>query len=167
MAKEYNYYPYRNEDPYDSNYLNNLKAWTVPPFLHYEDRNSMAFGIEIRVPMLDHIFLDFVCSFKPEDLLRGQTKQLLRSSMRGIVPDQVLDQKKKFGFAAPLNEYIFFNIDNTYRFYTEQIEGVPFIHHKNASLLAQKALKEKDGISLMYFWRILSVSVWYKTFFND
>jgi asparagine synthase (glutamine-hydrolysing) len=127
----------------------------------------MAFGIEIRVPMLDHIFLDFVCSFKPEDLLNGQTKHLLRTSMRGIVPDQVLDQKKKFGFAAPLNDYIFFNTDNTFRFYSQQVNGVPFINQKNAFALAHKALKEKDEKSLMYFWRILSVSVWYKTFFND
>ena len=167
LNSNYIYYPYDNKDPYDANYLNYLKAWTIPPFLHYEDRNSMAFGIEIRVPMLDHILLQFVSSFRPEDLLSGQTKNLIRTSMRQIVPDSILDQKNKFGFAAPLNEYLLINPEKTYRFFLEQTEGISFISYESMKHLARKAILERDETSLMYMWRILSVSVWYKTFFHE
>ncbi len=68
----YVFYQFRNKDPYKANLLNNLRSWTVPQFLHYEDRNSMAFGVEIRVPMLDHVFMEYVMRFRPEDLLKNR-----------------------------------------------------------------------------------------------
>jgi asparagine synthetase B (glutamine-hydrolysing) len=52
---------------------------TLPRMLHYQDRISMAFSIESRVPFLDHRLIEFVHSLRDEDLLSlGQTKYILR-----------------------------------------------------------------------------------------
>lgn len=165
-AKNYSFYPHRNADPYFANLRNNLRSWTVPPFLHYEDRNSMAFGVEIRVPMLDHEFFEFVTAYRPEDLLKGRSKQALRESMRGIVPDEVLDQKGKFGFAAPLERFVAYEPAATHRFFREQVERVPFFDQKLAFRLAKEVLIGRRQNHFHYFWRVLSVAVWYNAFFS-
>ena len=75
---------------------------SLPSLLHFEDRNSMAFSIESRVPFLDHRLVEFVFSLSDEDKLSsGVTKKILRDSLRGIVPDAILDRKDKKGFVTP------------------------------------------------------------------
>lgn len=76
--------------------------FSVPSLLRYEDRNSMAFSIESRVPFLDHRIVEFLCSLPTEyKLNKGRTKEILRRSMRGTVPDAILDRRDKVGFVTP------------------------------------------------------------------
>jgi asparagine synthase (glutamine-hydrolysing) len=75
----------------------------LPLLLRYGDRNSMSWSIESRVPFCSRPVAEFVFSL-PEDYLLGpdgMSKRLLRDSMRGIVPDTILDRKDKIGFATP------------------------------------------------------------------
>ncbi len=75
---------------------------SLPSLLHYEDRNSMAFSIESRVPFLDHRLVEFVFSLDDADKFRlGQTKYMLRQSLTGLVPDSILKRKDKKGFVTP------------------------------------------------------------------
>ena len=65
------------------------------------DRTSMAVSLEARVPLLDRRLIEF--SFGLAENLRyhgGQTKGLLRQAYRGILPDHILDRRKK-GFGIP------------------------------------------------------------------
>ena len=70
--------------------------------LRYTDRNSMAHSREVRLPFLDHRLVDF-CLRLPESYLYrdGQSKWILRESLRGIVPSTILDRRDKVGFATP------------------------------------------------------------------
>jgi asparagine synthase (glutamine-hydrolysing) len=80
-----------------------LLSDSLPALLRYEDRNSMAFSIESRVPFLTPDLMTFVLSL-PESYLLGDdgtTKRVLRDAMRGIVPDVILDRRDKIGFATP------------------------------------------------------------------
>jgi asparagine synthase (glutamine-hydrolysing) len=75
---------------------------SLPTLLRYEDKNSMHFSIESRVPFLDHRIVEFALSCPANALLKnGETKRLLRDAMRGVVPDAVIDRKDKLGFANP------------------------------------------------------------------
>ena len=70
----------------------------VDDMLHYFDRASMAHSLEVRVPFLDHEFVEF-CATIPAGLKvrRAKTKHLLKEAARGIVPDSIID-KPKTGF---------------------------------------------------------------------
>jgi len=71
--------------------------------LRYEDRNSMAFSIESRVPFLTPALAQFAVGM-PDDYLiapDGTGKLVLRRSLRGLVPDPILDRRDKIGFATP------------------------------------------------------------------
>jgi asparagine synthase (glutamine-hydrolysing) len=80
-----------------------LTETTLPQLLHYEDRNSMAFSIESRVPFLTPGVVNFLFQL-PEDYIispGGTTKAIFRCAMRGIVPDIILDRRDKIGFRTP------------------------------------------------------------------
>lgn len=71
------------------------------------DRMSMANGLEVRVPMLDIELVRF-CANLPSDfkLHRGRVrKHILRESLRGDVPDEILDRPKS-GFNVPLEAWM-------------------------------------------------------------
>jgi asparagine synthase (glutamine-hydrolysing) len=71
--------------------------------LRYEDRNSMASSIESRVPYLTPAIVEFAAGL-PDDFLIGSDglgKLVLRRSLRGLVPDQILDRRDKIGFNTP------------------------------------------------------------------
>jgi asparagine synthase (glutamine-hydrolysing) len=165
-ANSYIFYRYHDKDPYFANVLNNLHSWTIPQFLHYEDRNSMAFGIEIRVPMLDHVFWEFVSTYTPQDLLKYRTKQFLRDALKGKVPDPVLKQRLKHGFAAPLERFVYYNKTATIDFYHNQIQHVPFFNQPEIIRLGKAVVLNGDPSRFHYFWRVLSTAIWYNTFFH-
>jgi len=70
--------------------------------LHYEDRNSMAFGVETRLPFLDYRLVEFLYGLGPElKIERGWTKAVLRRAMGGILPEEVRWRSDKMGFVTP------------------------------------------------------------------
>jgi asparagine synthase (glutamine-hydrolysing) len=75
---------------------------SLPTLLQFEDRNSMAFSIESRVPFLDHRLVEFAFRLPDSEKLRnGETKRLLRKSLEGILPPAIVDRKDKKGFVTP------------------------------------------------------------------
>jgi asparagine synthase (glutamine-hydrolysing) len=82
--------------------LDDLFVDTLPMLLRMEDRSSMAFSLEARVPLLDHHVVDYGLSL-PDDLKirNGWSKFAVRRAMQGIVPDLVRMRKTKLGFAVP------------------------------------------------------------------
>jgi asparagine synthase (glutamine-hydrolysing) len=82
-----------------------LTATNLPMLLHWEDRNSMAFSVEARVPFLDYRVVELCLSLSDELKLGGGIpKAVLRKGLRGVVPDPILDRRDKMGFitAEPL-----------------------------------------------------------------
>jgi asparagine synthase (glutamine-hydrolysing) len=74
---------------------------SIPYQLHSEDRNSMLFSIESRLPFLDHRLVEYCIglpsSYKIKD---GYTKTVLRDAITEL-PDSIRYRKDKMGFAAP------------------------------------------------------------------
>jgi asparagine synthase (glutamine-hydrolysing) len=75
--------------------------------LHVEDRTSMAWGLESRVPLLDYRLVEFMGSVPPVIKFKnGQLKYLLRQAAKNLVPAEVLNRKDKMGFPVPLNKWM-------------------------------------------------------------
>ncbi len=70
--------------------------------LHYEDRNSMAFGVETRLPFLDYRLVEFLYKLDVRCKIReGWTKAILRDAMVGVLPEEVRRRQDKMGFVTP------------------------------------------------------------------
>jgi len=85
-----------------------LEEKSLPALLRYEDRNSMAFSVESRVPFLDPRLAEFARRLPDEHLISndGTTKAVFRRAMRGITPDSVLDRQDKIGFETPERRWL-------------------------------------------------------------
>jgi asparagine synthase (glutamine-hydrolysing) len=70
--------------------------------LRYADRNSMAHGVEVRLPFLNHELVEFLFSLPSHFKIReGWTKWLLRITMEDVLPKEIAWRKDKTGFEPP------------------------------------------------------------------
>ena len=70
-----------------------------------QDQMSMSASLESRVPFLDHLFVEFVCSLPTEYKLKGfETKRILRHALGDTIPSEIVTRSKK-GFPTPTREW--------------------------------------------------------------
>jgi hypothetical protein len=82
--------------------IDDIVVDTLPQFLRTEDRSSMAFSLEARVPLLDRQLVEYGLSLPDDMKIRnGWSKFAVRETVRGLMPDTVRLRRTKLGFAAP------------------------------------------------------------------
>lgn len=70
------------------------------------DRAAGAVGLEARAPFLDTDVVSFACRLPPALRMQGTTtKRILKTAMRGILPDEILDRPKQ-GFGVPVARWM-------------------------------------------------------------
>ena len=69
------------------------------------DNMTMAWGLEARVPFLDHELVELAARIPPEEKLKENGKGILKDVARRVVPDEVIDRKKGY-FPVPQLKYI-------------------------------------------------------------
>ena len=78
-----------------------IESVGLPGLLRYEDRNSMAFGVESRLPFLDHRLLNIAYNLPLAMHMKGGwSKSLLRRAVQTVMPSSVVWQKRKIGRAS-------------------------------------------------------------------
>lgn len=135
--------------------------------LRHEDRNSMRFSVESRVPFLTVDLAEFMLSLPEKYLVsnRGETKHIFRAAMRGIVPDAVLDRRDKIGFATPEAEWLKLLLPTMRRWLQEDLK-LPFIKHQTL-LKAFEAAVEGTQQKPSQVWRWINFYRWYAQAFNN
>lgn len=121
----------------------------IPQLLKWEDKNSMYYSIETRLPFLDWQLVEYNLSIPAEFKIRnGWSKFIIRDNMKNLVPDEVAWRRKKFGFNAPLRSW-----------FERKSEMLAFIQKS-------KFLKEIMNVDKInpddanYFWRIYNLAKW-------
>lgn len=137
---------------------------SLPALLRYEDRNSMAFGVESRVPFLDHRLVEFLLGLPEEFIYHlGIRKVILRSALRSLVPSKVLDRRDKMGFVTP--EEIWLKQEKRDWFKTALEEGYEimpgWLNKSKIQNMIDLVLNDKSVFSFTP-WRILMFTRWLK-----
>jgi asparagine synthase (glutamine-hydrolysing) len=79
----------------------------LPALLQVEDRMSMAFGLESRVPILDHPLIELAATIPANIKFKdGTMKYIFGEVARPYIPAEILNRKDKMGFPTPLNHWI-------------------------------------------------------------
>ncbi|MHC2252464.1 asparagine synthase (glutamine-hydrolyzing) [Bradyrhizobium embrapense] len=134
--------------------------------LHWEDRNSMAHGIEARVPFLDHNLVEFSIGLgESHKIVYGDTKRVLRRAMAGVLPLAVANRRDKLGFATPeqtwfrgpLRQAIEAGVEDT----LTRFPGL--LHADNTRHLTQQMLAGDRPLDFTA-WRIVNVGIWGRVF---
>ena len=76
--------------------------FSTPDLLRYEDKNSMAFSIEARVPFLDHEMVEFIFDLPIDQKIKGGwNRAVYRNAMNGRMPEKNRLRRSKIGFTNP------------------------------------------------------------------
>ena len=90
------------QDPLSLVQYLDFKTYLPGDILTKVDRASMAHSLEVRVPLLDHEFVDWVSGLSPGVKLRGREgKFIFKQALESRLPDSIL-YRPKMGFAVPL-----------------------------------------------------------------
>lgn len=83
-----------------------IDFYSIPNLTHYEDRNAMAFSMEMRLPFLDHRLVNFALSLPAEYKIRnGWSKYILREAFHEL-PDSIRWRPDKKGFIIPEKRWL-------------------------------------------------------------
>lgn len=133
--------------------LNELFHEATPVILHEDDLNAMYYSVENRSPFLDRELFEWSLKIPTRHLIQeARTKSVLRDAMRGIVPDKILDNRRKVGFNAPIFDF-FDPADSHNR--AELLADSPIYEHirreQIASMLDRAHLPNSESKFLFYF----------------
>jgi asparagine synthase (glutamine-hydrolysing) len=147
------------------------KYWLADNLLTKADRMTMANSIELRVPFLDHDMIEQAFMLPDNErihltagLFNAKRKAILRDSMKGKVPEVIL-QRKKYGFPSPENVWI----KNELRDYARD---TLFAHRSLTKSMFQISEIEnlflksqaEDLRAQIKLWILLVLETWYKVF---
>ena len=134
----------------------------LPALLQVEDRMSMAHGLESRVPLLDHPLVEFAATV-PADIKfgGGRMKHLLRQSLGGALPREIVNRRDKMGFPVPLKEWfsgpLRHLVEDTFR--SRQARQRPFLN-------PDAVIANLDGAGRFSrkTWGLLCLELWHQIF---
>jgi len=141
---------------------------SLPSLLRYEDKNSMKFSIEGRVPFLDINLIKLIFSLPDEAIIKlGWNKNILRESTKDLLPKLIRKRRNKIGFTTPEEEWFMRMKNRIYSiFLSPSFASRPYFNQPQVLKEFQKFIEGKNSDTLL-FWRLLNVELWLREFFPN
>lgn len=139
--------------------------WLVGDILLKADKMSMANSLEVRVPYLDRVLVDYARHLPTKYKVNEKvTKYVFREVAKEVL-DKKVANKKKLGFPVPIRVWL--REEDTYNLVKNTfLEGSEFFNTKYLIKLLDDHKNEKRDNSRK-IWTIYTFLVWYKQYFND
>lgn len=139
--------------------------WYLPDDLLVKmDIATMACSLEARAPLLDHELHEFVARLPIEMKLSSvNSKILLRRAMRGILPDAILDRRRKMGFTAPVGAWLRGPLQHLSRdlLLSSTVAADGYVSAEGIrTLFTEHTLGRSDRT--MQVWSLLMLELWYR-----
>jgi asparagine synthase (glutamine-hydrolysing) len=139
----------------------------LPLLLREEDRNSMAFSIETRLPFLDYRIVEFMFSVPSRFKVKnGATKYILREAMQDILPEPIRMRRSKFGFSTPMDTW--FREEKMIKILRSVLDSKTFrargyYHIPELNNLFGKHIEGKVNMG-QTLWKLLNLEIWRRIF---
>ncbi len=141
-----------------------LKTYLVE-LLMKQDKMSMAASIESRVPFLDYGFVEFSARIPSELKLKEKIgKYILKKSAEGMLPKQVIYQKK-IGFPVPLNKWFKGELNGFVR--DELLQDSILKDFFNVRQIEKMMQRQGRTNCSLQLWAILNFKIWHDQFFKE
>ena len=146
-----------------------LFSTAIPHLLQWEDKSSMRWSIESRVPFLDLHLVETALSLAPEQKLRnGKTKLIFKEAVKDILPEMISGRTDKIGFDTPVDE--FFRKPKIVDFcrqiiYSDSFRKRPYWKWDKVEKMFSRHIQHKGNFG-KEIWKWINVEIWLRTFFN-
>lgn len=134
----------------------------LPGLLQVEDRMSMAWGLESRVPLIDSKIVEFAATMPADIKFKdGSLKMILVDTMRDLIPESIHNRKNKMGFPVPLNKWMKGEVRDFVSdiFTTQNAKTRGYID--NNKVMDKMAKESQFGRTV---WGLLSLEIWHQQF---
>ncbi len=147
-----------------------LARYSIPQLLRYEDKNSMRWSIETRVPFLDYRLVEAAMSMPSGCKIRkGTTKYILRKALQSLVSQRILSRRDKLGFVTPDEDWF-----STPAFKemakgiigSSQFKSRRYWRDEEAAKLVEEQFNGKRNRSDAV-WRIINTELWLRAFIDE
>ncbi|MFZ1919712.1 MAG: asparagine synthase (glutamine-hydrolyzing) [Terriglobales bacterium] len=153
------------KDPVSQLLYVDTKTYLVDDILTKVDRMSMLNSLEVRVPILDHVFIEWVTGLAPQWKLRGTTqKYILRKLAERVgVPREVLYREKR-GFSLPLVHWMRNELKEMLMILLEPrtLERGYFLPSGLRGVMDDYLLRGRTNTARI--WRLLMFELWHRNF---
>lgn len=154
----------RRDHDLNAHLQNQIEQTSLPHLLRYEDRNSMAFGIEARVPFLDYRLVLFSFNQAADwRIHQGWTKWILRRAMEPLVPAEVLWRKEKVGFETPEQDWLRWWLRQKPDLFQDDALSRPYLNVERVRDRLAWWLERTD-VSPWPVWRWINLEMWLRVF---
>lgn len=140
---------YNAENIYELS-IQQLLYTSIPYQLHSEDRNSMIFSIESRLPFLDHRLVEYIVGLPSAlKINKGYSKYIFRRALTEL-PESIRWRKDKMGFVAPEKEWVLENHRMIRQELEGAVKGTPFFSEELLSRF-DRFIQGQLGYEQIYF----------------
>jgi asparagine synthase (glutamine-hydrolysing) len=130
----------------------------LPALLHMEDRASMRYSVESRVPFCNSSMLDVARSVDLKwKFVNGEPKGLLRHAFGDLLPRHILDRKQKVGRPIPLSHWLDQPVGAPYKRHMENARDL--LRDLTSTDLVEWATTTTNPYDRMK-WAVLSLARW-------
>ncbi len=144
-----------------------LTATNLPKLLRYEDRISMAFSLETRLPYLDYRLVNKVFSLPLNYRIhRGWSKWILRRSMSDLLPSEICWRRNKLGFPTPEKAWLQQGASYIQTLLRDHDHTQTAAYIQPAVLQQLSELPAAELAATPGLWRIVNLLMWHEIFFN-
>ncbi|HET6445899.1 MAG TPA: asparagine synthase (glutamine-hydrolyzing) [candidate division Zixibacteria bacterium] len=164
--REHLFSKFRGYGSVASRSYHDIFSFSLPALLRYEDRNSMAFSMEARVPFLDYRLVEFISNLPVSYRIRdGWTKWILRQSTADLLPEEVRWRRDKLGFATPEAAWLAEGTAEIRALFSSS--NVRSQEYLGQNLLRQLTRNtDEDLTGLPGLWRMVVLELWLQTCFS-
>ncbi len=130
------------------------------------DRMSMASSLEIRVPLLDHVLVEYMASLPGDWKLKNlTTKYIFRAALEGLLPDKVVHRGKQ-GYSLPVKHLLRGELNS---YMVELLNDSKLIRENMDSGYINTLIDEHCSMKQNHnhvLWALINVAIWHNRFFN-
>jgi asparagine synthase (glutamine-hydrolysing) len=127
------------------------------------DRMSMAHSLEVRVPLLDHVFVEYVARLPLRYKLKGKsTKYFFRKAFGPILPPAIL-RRPKMGFGIPLRYWFARDLQDFLRdvlFDSRAMQRRYFRPNFLETLIHEHSTGRRDHSHVL--WSVMALELWHR-----
>ncbi|MHB8160200.1 MAG: asparagine synthase (glutamine-hydrolyzing) [Thermoleophilia bacterium] len=141
---------------------------SLPALLRYEDKNSMAFSVESRVPFLDPRLVEYIFSLPAEAIIgSGWNKRVMREALSGILPEKIRRRRWKVGFTTPEMAWLIARKDLVNDIFdSDSFNSRPYFDAA-AVRDAFEHICAGSAEETLAIWRVLNLEIWLRVFFDN
>ena len=141
-----------------------IKTYLCEDILTKVDRASMAVSLEVRCPILDHVFMEYAARIPAHMKLRGSDgKSIFKKAMKRYLPNDIL-YRKKMGFGVPIIEWLRGELrDYACPIILEGGASQRFLHRPFLEKMWQEHQSKKRNRSTQ-LWQVMMLNLWYDRF---